>query len=75
MIVACVSSEEATMGGQMYRRGSRANNPPKPLSGYRDKNMARGELGSAYGAVTQLGECLPCKQKVESSNLFGSTRI
>ena len=25
-----------------------------------------------YGAVTQLGECLPCKQEVGSSSLLGS---
>ena len=28
-----------------------------------------------YGGVAQLGEHLPCKQGVESSNLFISTEI
>ena len=28
-----------------------------------------------YGAVTQLGECLFCKQEVGSSSLLGSTKI
>ena len=28
---------------------------------------------STYGVITQLGECLPCKQEVEGSNPFGST--
>ena len=28
-----------------------------------------------FGGVAQLGEHLPCKQGVESSNLFISTRI
>ena len=27
-----------------------------------------------YGAIAQLGERLPCKQGVESSNLSGSTK-
>lgn len=31
--------------------------------------------GCTNGAVTQLGECLPCKQDVGSSNLPSSTRV
>ncbi len=27
-----------------------------------------------YGAVTQLGECYPCKVEVGSSSLLGSTK-
>ena len=33
------------------------------------------EYLSIYGGVAQLGEHLPCKQGVESSNLFISTEI
>ena len=27
-----------------------------------------------HGPITQLGECFPCKEKVESSSLFRSTK-
>lgn len=28
-----------------------------------------------YGVITQLGECVPCKDEVEGSNPFNSTEI
>ena len=37
---------------------------------YRDRDAAR-----RHGGLAQLGEHLPCKQGVESSNLFISTEI
>ena len=38
------------------------------------KTDARPEWVKIHGGVAQLGEHLPCKQGVKSSNLFISTR-
>ena len=36
--------------------------------------MRFADLKAVYGPIAQLGEHLPCKQGVESSNLSGSTK-
>ena len=40
----------------------------------KDLILVNNEVSTKFGGVAQLGEHLPCKQGVESSNLFGSIR-